>query len=231
MPSLIVVGAGPGIGASVAAALSDAGDRVGLVARSRAGLEVVAQHLPRRRVRTARADVADARALDEALDTLLDAIGLPEVVVYNAGLIRADRPGELSDADHHRAWSVNVLGAARTAARIGPAMAARGRGTLLFTAGMPVPAASHTSLSLGKAGLRALVDLLADDLEPSGVHVAEVTVGGAVEAGGRYDPDAIATAYRALLDEPYGRWRRHVAYDGPAASTPAVRPPVRTGGG
>ena len=42
---------------------------------------------------------------------MADAHGLPDVLVYNAGLIRSDRPGELSVREHMEAWAINVVGA------------------------------------------------------------------------------------------------------------------------
>ncbi|MEC3981684.1 hypothetical protein [Amycolatopsis sp. H20-H5] len=48
------------------------------------------------------------------------------------------------------------------------------------------------SLSLGKAGLRTLVALLDKQYGPAGVHLASVTVAGAVAPGTAFDPDDIA---------------------------------------
>jgi NAD(P)-dependent dehydrogenase (short-subunit alcohol dehydrogenase family) len=54
-------------------------------------------------------------------------------------------------------------------------MAVRGSGTFLATGGMPVARPGYVSLSLGKAALRALVELLDEQYAPAGVHVATVT--------------------------------------------------------
>ena len=51
-------------------------------------------------------------------------------------------------------------------------MAERGSGTIVITGGMPVPPPEATSLSLGKAGVRALTDLLGRAYGEAGVHVA-----------------------------------------------------------
>jgi len=53
-----------------------------------------------------------------------------------------------------------------------PAMAEAGGGTILITGGMPVPDPAVSSLSLGKAGVRALTTLLASEYGPLGIHVA-----------------------------------------------------------
>ena len=61
---------------------------------------------------------------------------------------------------------------------------------------MPVPDPHLTSLSLGKVGVRGLVELLTAWQDR--VHVASVTVGGPVAPGTAYDPDEIAEHYWRL---------------------------------
>ena len=150
------------------------------------------------------------------MEGLVEETGVPELLVYNAGLIRADRPGELGYGDHHHAFSVNVLGALTTVSSLAPAMAEAGGGTVVLTGGMPRPVASHVSLSLGKAGLRALTAMLAEQYGSSGVHVATVTVAGAVSPGGNFDPDEIAAVYRTLHEQSPDVWDHEVMYSGRA---------------
>ncbi len=123
MSGLLVVGAGPGIGTSVARRFGTAGMRVGLVARSQASIDAALATLAGAGVERAAGATADAAREPElrgALDRLTDLHGVPDVVVYNAGLIRADRPGELDYDGHRHAYAVNVLGALATAAHLAP---------------------------------------------------------------------------------------------------------------
>ena len=145
------------------------------------------------------------------------------MLVYNAALIQSDALGELTAQQHLDAWAVNVVGAITAVAHLGPAMAQAGRGTILLTGGMPEPVPDVTSLSLGKAGVRALAHLAARAYEPSGVHVATVTVAGAVAPGSAFDPDEIAEQYWRLHTQPRGAWEREVLYSGPV--TPRAAPP------
>src|SRR4029077_4439679 len=48
----------------------------------------------------ATADAGQDDQLTAALDALTGRLGVPEALVYNAGLIRRDRPGELSREQH-----------------------------------------------------------------------------------------------------------------------------------
>ena len=225
MPAAIVIGAGPGIGTSVAQRLAREGLSVGVLARSQATVDAALASLAAIATETVgvTADVTDEPALRAALDEVVDRLGVPEVLVYNAALIQSDALGELTAQQHLDAWAVNVVGAITAVAHLGPAMAQAGRGTILLTGGMPDPVPEVTSLSLGKAGVRALAQLVARAYEPSGVHVATVIVAGAVALGSAFDPDEIAEQYWRLHTQPRGAWEREVLYSGPL-TPPAARP-------
>lgn len=196
MPTLIVVGVGPGIGTAVARRFAREGFTVGMVARSRSTVDAAVDALGESATTwTCTADATDETALRAALRAFVDEHGVPDVVVYNAAIIRTDEPGELSAEGHLAAWSVNVVGAITTAAELLPRM---DTGTYVITSGMRPLVPELTSLSLGKAGVRALVELLTGWQDA--VHVASVTVGGPVEPGTDYDPDDIAEHY----------WRLHI---------------------
>jgi NAD(P)-dependent dehydrogenase (short-subunit alcohol dehydrogenase family) len=158
------------------------------------------------------ADVTDENALCTALSAAEDRFGVPDVVVYNVALIRADAPGELTAADQLAAWSVNVVGALTAAAQVLPRMAARGSGTFLITGGMPEPKPGYVSLSLGKAGVRTLTALLDQQYRQAGLHIATVTVAGPVAPGTAWDPDDIAEHYWRLHHQPRESWTHEVVH-------------------
>ncbi len=206
-----MIGAGPGIGRAVAARFATEGMAIALIARSAATVRSVAATLSGGALPLT-ADVADDTALRAALDRAAAELGPPDVVVYNAGVIRLDGAGELSTPELLSTLAVNVAGLLTAAAHVAPGMAARGGGSVLATGGMPEPVAERVSLSLGKAGLRTAVDLLDATYGPGGVHVASVTVGGPVAPGGDYDPDAIAEHYWRLHTQPRPEWEREVRH-------------------
>jgi NAD(P)-dependent dehydrogenase (short-subunit alcohol dehydrogenase family) len=140
MSSLVVVAAGPGLGAAITRRCSAAGDSVTLLSRDPENLQSLAEELrwAGRSVDVLGADVADERALTDAIDRI-EARGTPDLVVYNAALVRRDCPGDLSHDVHAYAWAVNVVGAITVAARLLPRMAEQGGGTLLLTGGLPGP--------------------------------------------------------------------------------------------
>ncbi|AZP18531.1 SDR family NAD(P)-dependent oxidoreductase [Streptomyces aquilus] len=210
MTSAVVIGAGPGIGLAVARRFAREGFDLALVARSKETVTGVAESLEGVRALPLVADSSDEVALRAALDTAAAELGAPDVVVYNAAVIRPDTVGELPLRAHLDTYAVNVLGALTAAAHTAPGMAERGRGTFVVTGGMPEPKPEYVSLSLGKAGVRSLVDLLDRRYGPSGVHVATVTVSGPVAPGTAWDPDEIAEQYWRLHAQPRAEWEREV---------------------
>jgi NAD(P)-dependent dehydrogenase (short-subunit alcohol dehydrogenase family) len=212
--SMIVVGAGPGIGASVARRFSRAGFAVGLIARSRATVDATSADLSGGTAVGLTADVTDEPALRAALDQLVGQIGVPSTLVYNAALVRRDQVGELTAQQQLDTYAVNVVGAITAIAWLAPRMVENGGGTIVLTAGLAEPIPEATSLSLGKAGVRALAELLAKAYGPSGIHVAAVTVAGTVVPGPAFDPDEIAECYWQLSLQPAGEWEPQVLYNG-----------------
>lgn len=216
--AVFIIGAGPGIGTSVARRFAAAGMPAGLIARTAATVDAaraaVAAAAPGVPVAGTIADAGQDDQLTAALDELTGRLGVPGALIYNAGLIRHDRPGELDRERHLAAYAINVLGALTAAVHLAPAMAEAGGGTILLTGGMPEPDPAVTSLSLGKAGVRALTKLLASEYGSAGVHVATVTVGGAVAPGGPYDPDLIAGHYWRLHTQPPQAWEHEVVVGG-----------------
>lgn len=220
MSGAVVIGAGPGVGQAVARRFAREGYPVALIARSEKTLRAAAETVAPSGVRVVAlpADCADEDALRVALDQVVAELGLPDVVVYNAAIVQADAPGELPTRAHLDAWSVNVVGALSAAAHLAPAMARRGSGTVLITGGMPKPKPQYVSLSLGKAGVRTLVQILDQEYGAAGVHAASVTIDGPVAPGTDFDPDIIAEHYWRLHTQPRHQWEHEVLHTGRSRS-------------
>ena len=216
MSGAVVIGAGPGLGAAIAHRFARESLPVTLIARGRDAAEALAAGVRDRGVSVLplQADVADEDALRTAIDRSVEAFGVPDVVVYNAALIRRDAPGELTAKQYADAYAVNVVGALTAAARAVPAMASRGRGSFIITSGMPHPVAEYTSLSLGKAAVRALAEILHQQYGPHGVHVATVTVYGNIAPGSNFDPEDIAERYWLVHTQPRDEWELDHPYTG-----------------
>ena len=70
--------------------------------------------------------MTDEGALRARSTRLVERLGVPRVLVYNAALIRADAPGELTARQHLDAYAVNVVGAITAVSHLAPRMAGPG---------------------------------------------------------------------------------------------------------
>ncbi|MFI0821342.1 SDR family NAD(P)-dependent oxidoreductase [Streptomyces sp. NPDC021098] len=84
MGAFIVIGAGPGLGAAAARHLGKEGHPVGLIARSAESLRAISAGLTAEGLTTAAeaADVAEERALADAIGRLREQLGPIEVVLF-----------------------------------------------------------------------------------------------------------------------------------------------------
>jgi NAD(P)-dependent dehydrogenase (short-subunit alcohol dehydrogenase family) len=113
MSGAVVIGAGPGIGRSVASRFAREGLPIALVARGEKTVEATAEAIRTSGVRVVplTVDSSDETAIRAALDKAADELGPPDVVVYNAAIIQRDASGKLSVRAHLDAWAVNVAAA------------------------------------------------------------------------------------------------------------------------
>jgi NAD(P)-dependent dehydrogenase (short-subunit alcohol dehydrogenase family) len=148
-------------------------------------------------------------------DALEAKLGAPDVVVYNAsGRVRGPLTS-LAPDDVRRALMVSAFGAFLVAQRAVPAMVAKGQGAVLLTgASASVKGyAESAPFAMGKFALRGLAQSMARELAPKGIHVAHFVIDGAIRPGEQadagdamLDPDAIASTYLHVLQQPRSAW-------------------------
>lgn len=234
MKSCIIIGAGSGVSEAVALRFGTSGFRIGLISRNPDNLVPVSGRLAEAGcdVMWEAADAGDAKGLDHALDKLLSSQGGCDVLIYNAAVLRAAGPLDVTTDEIAAEIDVNVLGAHRAAMKVAPAMIERGSGAILFTGGglslEPFP--EWTSLALGKAALRSLGISLFKELSPRGIHVSVLAICGIVEPGGPFDPKRIAEEYWRVATEPGGVQDREVIFQ-PEGTDPFYNDSERTHSG
>jgi NAD(P)-dependent dehydrogenase (short-subunit alcohol dehydrogenase family) len=124
------------------------------------------------------------------------------VLVYNAFIHTRGGAAALPLAEFEQELRVNVTGALAAAQYAAAQMT--GHGTIVLTGGglAFAPSAQAASLSVGKAGLRALALTLHQELAPRGIHAGTVTIGGYVGRSPSLSPEAIAQAFWAFHQQP-----------------------------
>lgn len=216
-PLCTLVGAGPGVSMAVARQFGSAGYRVALVARNADSVSRFAGELQSGGIEGHGfpGDAGDELSLRKAFDDIHASLGPTEVLVYNAFVFHHANPSVLSPVQLVDDFQVNVVGALISAQIVMNHMKVLSRGTMLFTGGGLAlePQAGASSLAIGKAGIRNLAFSLHEELTPSHIHVATVTICGDVREGTRFSPSNIAECFFRLHQQPEGQWDREFVYE------------------
>lgn len=203
-PTVVVVGAGPGLGAAIARRFARERYRPVLLARDPARIEdpdlADALRVP--------VDAGDPNALRAALAQVSEVVGDPEVLVFNPSPTVLAPPSEVTVDDVLAGLRVVAAGAVVASQAMLPAMRAAGHGSLLFTGSGAAlrPWPPMVAVAMQKAALRAYVLALADEAAPWGVHAGLVTIRGVLGSGPAYEPDAVAEQFWTLHTQPAGSW-------------------------
>jgi NAD(P)-dependent dehydrogenase (short-subunit alcohol dehydrogenase family) len=215
MKTFLSIGAGPGMGMATAERFAREGFQVILSARNQTQTQRLAEQLNAQghKAETRAVDASDPSSVASLVESVERELGGIDVLHYNAASLRAatlaDQPRDSFNSD----LAVNIGGAMAAAQAAAPRMAARGSGSILLTGGGLAlhPHPDYLSLSIGKAGIRALALALFDSFKAKGIHVATVTVSSSVSPGSQ-DALAVAQQFWTLHSQPAGTWETEVVY-------------------
>lgn len=217
MGLITIIGAGFGISFAVAQKFGKHGFKIGLVARNEEKLKNQVAQLAESGIEAAYAvgDVANESSLKNALLGIMDTFGHADLILYNAGAADVKDVLEQSWETIRTQLDVNVGGAFSLGKIVLPFCLAENKGKIFFTGGgfafQGDP--QWTSLSIGKAALRNLVQAFAKRVENTNVHVAQLIVCGFVNpADEKYSPDAIAEQYWKLFNQKPGEFENEIVY-------------------
>jgi NAD(P)-dependent dehydrogenase (short-subunit alcohol dehydrogenase family) len=213
--SALIVGAGSGLSASLARALTKEGIKVALAARSTGDLDALAKETGAKVFACDASQRADVEKLFADLDA---STGAPDIVIYNASFRTRGPFVDLDPAEVEKALAVTAFGAFLVAQQAARRMLPKQHGAILLTgasAGVKGYAQS-APFAMGKFALRGMAQSMARELSPQGIHVAHVVVDGGIRSARRtepadkveslLDPDAIAATYMHLIHQPRSAW-------------------------
>ena len=178
----LIVGAGPGLSASLARLFAREKMRVALAARNPGKLEALCQETGARAWACDAADSAQVEAMFAAVEAKW---GVPDLVVYNAGYrVRGPLVG-LDPKEVERTIRVTGYAGFLVAQSAAKRMLARGSGAIFFTgASASVKGyAESAPFAMGKFALRGLAQSMARELAPKGIHVAHFVIDGGISRG------------------------------------------------
>jgi NAD(P)-dependent dehydrogenase (short-subunit alcohol dehydrogenase family) len=183
----LVIGAGDGLGASLARAFAREGLCVCVTRRPRntESIHKLAESI-RAEGHEAHAFGLDARLEDDVvalIERIEREIGPIEVLVFNIGANVRFPIVETTLRVYSKVWEMAALAGFLTSREAARRMIERGRGAILFTGATASVrgGAGFAAFAGAKHALRALAQSLARELGPKGIHVAHVVVDGAID--------------------------------------------------
>ncbi len=169
---VLITGAGGGIGTALGDAFRAAGARIVACDRSAAQLDTLAAGYK------AGFEITDPDACRTALAEIERAMGLPDIVVSNAGYAEAETFETVTDAAWERELAVNLTGARNVTAPLLPAMARRGSGAFVFISSVNGLAHfGNPAYSAAKAGLIAYSRAIATEYGRFGLRANAICPG------------------------------------------------------
>lgn len=216
--SLLIVGAGPGLGQEVAQTFGKQGFSVGLIARDADVLATCSAQLEENNIATStsQADVTDASNLRNAIDEIIGEQGVPDVVLANTSMYYEATPTQVPLDVFETTWRVACLGTLIALQHLAPKLTERGSGAF-FVPGTPLavnPWDGAAALGAAKAATRNLTIAAAQELGPQHLHVAMLTIMGMIKEGGDFDPAVLAQEFWKLYQTPDAQWQAEVLYTG-----------------
>jgi len=211
----LIVGAGSGLSAALARALTAQGIKVALAARSTSDLADLAKEIG---APTFTCDATKRADVEKLFADLDGGFGAPEIVVYNASYRTRGPLVELDPDEVEKTLMTCAQGGFLVAQQAAKRMLPKKHGAIVFTgASASVKGyAQSAPFAMGKFALRGLAQSMARELHPQGIHVAHIVIDGGIESARRTEPPgktasllnpkSIAESYLHVIQQPRNAW-------------------------
>ena len=223
--SVIIIGAGPGLGSSLARKFAKEGHHVFVVRRERHSEEL---NLLCNEIKesggSATAIPSDAREEEQVISLFSEVAksGPIDCVVFNIGANVFFSIEETTSRVFRKIWEMGTFAGFLVGREAAKHM--KDKGTIIFTGATASMrgGSGFAAFSSAKFGLRAVAQSLARELGPKGIHVAHTIIDGAIdhpwikenfpdiyklkEVDGILNPDHIAEAYYNLHLQEKTAW-------------------------
>jgi NAD(P)-dependent dehydrogenase (short-subunit alcohol dehydrogenase family) len=223
MPTIAIVGAGPGLGLSIAKRFGREGFAVALVSRTQANVDVLAETLGKDGVDAAgfAADITDPGSLEKAFHKINDRFGTVDVLSFSPSAPGDTRLSpvpitEVTLAAVQSQLEFYLGGGLAAVQQVLPDMTGRGSGTIIFSTGgtsaNPGMMPAFGNIAIGAGALRTYALSLHAAVADQGVHVAHVPLSVWIGHGGpETQPDTIAEHYWSVYTGKQGAEHPYVA--------------------
>lgn len=211
MKTLAIIGAGKGLGLSLAKRFGKEGFQIALVARNAVKLQEMVDELKTVGIEASyfAADLYSKEQINEAITAIKQKYGQIDVLEFSptAGNFPPTSTLELTAENAKNIIEGHVLSAINIVNNVLPDMLAKKDGALLFTTGLsslyPMPMLGN--LGIAMSGLRNYIANLHTELLPEGIFVGHRALGVLIKEPGEgtvNDPDQIADMwYQAYAEK------------------------------
>ncbi|OKP98638.1 SDR family oxidoreductase [Paenibacillus sp. P46E] len=183
MKTIAIVGAGAGLGMSIAKKFGQNGFRVALIARNEDKLNQLISELEQLGIEAApfQADILNKEEIERAFAAIKEKYGFIDVLEYSpTPSINTVAPTlDVTEENALYQFQFNVLGALSSVRQVLPEMLDKQSGALLFTTGgsaiHPVPMMGNVGIAI--SGLRNYIFNLNSELADKGVYAGHLSIG------------------------------------------------------
>ena len=208
--SVLIVGAGSGLSASLARLCKSKGMQVILAARDIEKLKKLKKEI---NADTIKCDATNIKSVSNLFKKTDQIIGTPNLVIYNPSKSLGGSIVDLDPKKAHEAIDITCYGGFLVAQQAAKRMLKKKRGSIFFTgATASIKGFPESSVfAMGKFGLRGLAQSLARELHPQNIHIGHFIIDGGIgkENYGSYKtihPDEIAKVYLQFHNQDKSAW-------------------------
>ena len=208
--SVLIVGAGSGLSASLGRVCASKGMRVVLAARNIEKLQNLKKEIDADTIKCDATNIKSVSSLFKKTDKI---IGAPNLVIYNPSKSLGGSIVDLDPKKAHEAIDITCYGGFLVAQQAAKRMLKKKRGSIFFTgATASIKGFPESSVfAMGKFGLRGLAQSLARELHPQNIHIGHFIIDGGIgkENYGSYKtihPDEIAKVYLQFHNQDKSAW-------------------------
>ena len=214
--SVLIVGVGLGLSASLARLFHSEKKTICLASRNPEKLVALKEAT---NAYVFKCDASDPIQVEQLFKKTDEAIGTPEIVIYNPSARVSGSIVDVDPIETKKAIEITCYGGFLVAQQAARRMIKKGEGNIFFTSasaavkGFPL----SSVFAMGKFGLRGLAQSLARELHPQNIHVGHFIIDGGISATDRderkedgsykfLDPDEIAKSYLHFYHQHRSSW-------------------------
>ena len=177
----LITGVGPGTGTALVRRFVEGGYQVAMLARSVERLQALQTELSH--THSYPCDVADTQALTDTFNQIKAELGAPSIVVHNAVGAERGTYMQISPDKLRTAFEINTMALLELARLATPDMEAAGSGAIICTGNTSAyrGRAKFAGFAPSKAAQRILLEAIAREAGPKGIHAAYVAIDAVID--------------------------------------------------